>query len=47
MNWLDELWAWAGHLVARGEATSQIGLGILLLLGVVLLGSWLQSRIAQ
>lgn len=47
MNWIDEVWRWAEHLVGRGGANGQIVFAILLVLGIVLLGSWVQSRIAQ
>ncbi len=47
MNWVDELWRWADQLVGRSDATGQIVLAAVLLLGVVLVGSWVQSRIAR
>ncbi len=47
MNWVDELLTRADHLIRQGDATSQIVLAAVLLLGVVLVGSWVQSRIAR
>lgn len=47
MNWVDEVWTWVEHLVGGSGANGQIVTAIVLLLGVVLLGSWVRSRIAQ
>ncbi len=47
MNWVNELWTWTNHVMGGGDATSQITMAVVLLLCVVLLGSWVQSRIAQ
>jgi hypothetical protein len=38
---------WADRLVGNGGASAHAGLLLVILLAVVLLGSWAQSRIAQ
>jgi hypothetical protein len=46
MNWIRDAWTWADHLVQHGDVASQSMLLIILVLGVVLLGSWVSSRLA-
>lgn len=47
MNWVNDVWTWADRLIRQGSATSQTVWMVVLVLAVVLLGSWVQSRIAQ
>lgn len=46
MNSVREGWTWVDHLVQRSDAAGQSMLLIILVLGVVLLGSWVRSRFA-
>ncbi|HZU43402.1 MAG TPA: hypothetical protein VE994_12060 [Terriglobales bacterium] len=47
MNWLNDVWIWADRLTRKGGPASQSVLLVVLVLAIVLLGSWVQSRIAQ
>ena len=47
MDWVNQVWKWCDHLIGHSGTMTQAGMLIVLVLGVVLLGSWAMSRIAQ
>ena len=47
VNWLNDIWTWSERLTRQGGPTGQTVWLVFLVLAVVVLGSWVQSRIAR